>query len=114
MPRYKVTMDNRDANEPEIVAALEKLGCKVLRIKSTFDPGVPDLIVIVDGITCFVEVKVPGAKLKPSQIEFRDYCHFHDVPWFQVNGVTQTLAEEIDTPIDSVESLMNKLIGKQI
>lgn len=55
----------RDANEPEIVEAFERLGCSVERI------DVPcDLIVGFLGVTHLVEVKTERGKLTQAQILF--------------------------------------------
>lgn len=44
----------RDANEPEIVAALEAAGCGVWRINQG---GIPDLLVVRAGVIYLLEVK---------------------------------------------------------
>jgi hypothetical protein len=50
----------RDANEPEIVAALERVGASVTRLNGR---GIPDLLVGFCGKTFLLEVKLPvGAK----------------------------------------------------
>lgn len=54
----------RDANEPEIVRALEDIGCTVLRVSG---PAVPDLLVHVRGRWLPIEVKAKGGKLTPAQ-----------------------------------------------
>ena len=51
----------RDANEPEIVAALEGIGATVIRL----DPF--DLLVGYQGRTHLIEVKTEKGRLKPAQ-----------------------------------------------
>lgn len=46
----------RDDNEPAIVAALEAVGCAVLRLNET---GAPDLLVSFRGVLRLLEVKLP-------------------------------------------------------
>jgi Holliday junction resolvase len=64
MPRYP---RRRDANEKEIVSALERIGASVQRLDAS---GVPDLLVGFGGHTYLIEVKqkhgTPGAKMKKS------------------------------------------------
>lgn len=54
----------RDRNESDIVAALELVGCSVLRVSST---AAPDLMVGVAGNNVLMEVKWPGEGLTPAQ-----------------------------------------------
>lgn len=65
MPYNRRLDAKRDANEPEIVDALEAIGCDVLR------SGDIDLIVGYRGRNLLIEVKMPGEdkdrKLKPIQ-----------------------------------------------
>jgi hypothetical protein len=63
----------RDENEPEIVAALEKVGALVLRLSG---PGLPDLLVFKNRRPGWVllEVKRRGAKLTPAQRELQERC----------------------------------------
>lgn len=78
----------RDANEPEIVRALEAQGFVVDRISGK---GIPDLLVSKAGRMYLVEVKMPKGAFKPSQVAWRqrfrgpapitlrsvqDACHF--------------------------------------
>ena len=58
----------RDANEPAIVAALEKVGCKVVR------SDVVDLIVGRGKRTWIMEVKTDRGQLTPAQVRnFSDW-----------------------------------------
>ena len=75
LPRYAAA---RDANEPEIIQALEAAGAMVVPLHPTV-PGLPDLLVMWRGRIILVEVKLPpGPKgglshspLSNEQIDFR-------------------------------------------
>ena len=54
----------RDANETDIVAALERIGCVVRRVNQD---GLPDLLVARGGTCLPIEVKDKGGKLTASQ-----------------------------------------------
>ena len=56
----------RDANEPEIVEALKAVGAQVERADFC------DLVVGFRGNNYLIEVKMPGAKLKPSQTKLKE------------------------------------------
>lgn len=58
----------RDANEPEIVDALEAMGCGVAKIDS--DDGFPDLVVWFKDRHTLIEVKMPGELLTTRQKQF--------------------------------------------
>ena len=58
----------RDGNEKAIVDALEAQGFHVDRVSGK---GIPDLIVSKAGQVWFVEIKMPKAKLKPTQVAWR-------------------------------------------
>jgi hypothetical protein len=75
--------NQRDANEPEIVAALTKIGATVMRIDTP-----ADLLVGYRGRTFLLEVKLPPgprggtshSKLTPDQVTFeRDWAGQYDV-----------------------------------
>ena len=55
----------RDANEPDIVDALEAIGCTVDRLPG--GEGRPDLLVGCNGFDTKMEVKVPGETLNARQ-----------------------------------------------
>lgn len=58
----------RDANEPEVIAALEAHGFHVTRISGK---GVPDLLISHGGDRQWVaEVKTEKGRVKPAQAEF--------------------------------------------
>jgi hypothetical protein len=56
----------RDANEGDIVKALEAAGWLVMKIS---DKGAPDLLCARKGVLKLVEVKGPKGKLTPAQVE---------------------------------------------
>jgi hypothetical protein len=58
----------RDANEPEIVDAMQAMGATVDRLPG--GDGRPDLLVGFRGHTILIEVKVPGEKLNVLQKRF--------------------------------------------
>lgn len=60
----------RDANESEIVKALDAIGATVTKLSQ---PGVPDLLVRYRDRWYLVEVKGPNGKLTPGQREFDNY-----------------------------------------
>jgi len=58
----------RDATEADIVDALEKFGCVVVRLSQD---GIPDLLVRTpDGTVSVVECKAPGGTFTPAQLKF--------------------------------------------
>ena len=61
VPRYDA---RRDANEPEIVEALEAVGAKVLRLDDV------DLLVAFRGNMYLLEVKTPQGRLNKKQAAF--------------------------------------------
>ena len=54
--------------------------------------GTPDLLVIADGITCWLEVKAPGGSLQPNQRAFRDAMAAQGVAWALVRSPDEALA----------------------
>ena len=58
-----------DARHGEIVAALRKIGCEVQDL-SRVGGGVPDLICKLRFRIMLLEVKSPGGKLTPHQVEW--------------------------------------------
>ena len=59
--------NQRDANEPEIVKALEQIGCSVMRLDTPCD-----LLVGRQGRTFLLEVKSATGTLTPDQEKFTD------------------------------------------
>jgi hypothetical protein len=86
----------RDANQPEIVAALRKIGVFVVDLASAGD-GIPDLLCGWHGSWKLVEVK-DGSKppcerqLTPDQIKFHAVCAERGLPCFVVNSVDEALS----------------------
>ena len=63
--KYKGYNAKRDINEPEIVAALEAIGCKVFRLDQPLD-----LLVGYRGKNWLIEVKTEKGYLTKSQKKF--------------------------------------------
>lgn len=78
----------KDANHPEIVAALTAAHCSVIDLAQLGD-GCPDLLAAnrIKG-NVLLEVKVGKGKLRPAQIEFRETWHG---PVFTVRSVDDAL-----------------------
>ena len=75
----------RDGNEPAIIAALERVGCRVWRISSTAGP---DLLVLTrKGSWLPVEIKNPAGlnRLTPAQ-------RAADAPWPVVRSANEARA----------------------
>lgn len=58
-----------DRNQPAITAALRAAGWTVKPLHAV-GQGFPDLAVAKTGVNLLVEVKMPGEKLTPDEIEF--------------------------------------------
>ena len=78
-----------DANQPDIVAALRKAGVSVLSLASVGD-GCPDLLCSYLGRLTLLEVKTPGEKLRPSQVDWVAKWDPH-APVFVVETVDDAL-----------------------
>ena len=74
----------RDANEAQIVIALEFWGVNVFRISGV---GVPDLLTHWRGQWLPIEVKDPKGTLTPAQIKTQQRC-----PFPVVHSVDEALA----------------------
>ena len=59
-----------DQNHAEVVAALRKVGYRVLSL-APLGGGAPDLLTLKAGKLELVEVKTPKGKLRPAQVEFQ-------------------------------------------
>ena len=64
-----------DANQPEIVAALRKVGAQVTSLAAVGE-GVPDLLVGFRGETVLIEVK-DGSKVKSARQLTDDQIEWH-------------------------------------
>lgn len=86
----------KDANHPEIVAALRKIGVFVVDLAGAAD-GIPDLLCGWHGTWKVVEVK-DGQKspsrrqLTPDQVEFHAICAERGLPCFVVESVDEALS----------------------
>ena len=85
--------DMRDANEAEIVQALENLGCLCVALKSTRKGGIPDLLVGIKGRWVLVEVKNPKGRnrIHQSQQEFLDVCQSRGLPAHVIRTVPEAI-----------------------
>lgn len=80
------TAAKRDGNEPDIIRAARALGAVVLQQSGE---GLPDLLVAHKGTMYLVEVKMPGAPLKPAQAETFAVLHAVGVPIYVVETPEQ-------------------------
>jgi hypothetical protein len=79
---------SRDENEPAIIAELEAADLHVVKLSSSAMTGLPDLLVGWQGHLAFVEVKMPGQKLREAQRLFQQKC--------QDRGTRYFIADDID------------------
>jgi len=77
-----------DANQAEIVAALEACGCTVLSL-AEHGRGCPDLLVGLRWRNVLLEVKGPKGKLTPDQ---RAFLAEWRGEWYVVSSVAEALA----------------------
>lgn len=64
--------------------------------------GVPDIAIVREGGSiAFLEVKTPKGRLSNSQVEFRDWCGSHSVPFAVVRGVgdTEAFLRDLNVPL---------------
>lgn len=54
--------NNRDANEKVIIETIKSCRCRVHRMSSETEPGMPDLLVGRNGTTVMIEVKNPDSQ----------------------------------------------------
>ena len=69
--RNPAAQGKADANQKEIMKALEQVGCTI-EDASSMGKGFPDLIVGRAGVTYLLEVKSEKGKLNPTQTEWHD------------------------------------------
>ena len=79
-----------DANQRQIVSALRQAGVSVISLAAVGD-GCPDLLVSRNGWMMLLEVKVPGEKLRPSQVAWAAKWDPH-APVIVVESVMDALA----------------------
>ncbi len=79
--RVKHKQFKRDKNEAEIIAALEKIGCRVSCIAS--EDGFPDLVVMLGRKLVLIEVKSSkSAPLTEAQIEWhKEWQRHSNIVW---------------------------------
>lgn len=58
--------------QTKISKRLKSLGYTVIRLRATDLAGFPDLLVLKNGVTTFVEVKQPGKEPTPLQLKKHD------------------------------------------
>lgn len=73
-PKVTPKIRRTDANQAEIVAALEKAGCSVLDTH-TLSGGAWDIEVGYAGHNYPMEIKMPGGKLTPTEVAFHQSWH---------------------------------------
>jgi len=82
--RFARSTGTADANQPEIILALEKIGCKV------YDMDKPvDLLVEFRGLWIVIEVKTKKGKLEDSQKRFFEKVK---APAFIVRDIEEAVA----------------------
>jgi hypothetical protein len=79
----------KDANQNEIVEALERYGCSVIDA-SAIGGGCPDIFVGKNGVTLLIEIKNPNAKGKLNKLQERWHAG-----WKGQVAVVYTIAEAI-------------------
>lgn len=87
-----------DANQPEIVKALRKIGCTV-EILSAVGKGCPDIIVGFRNMNIFMEIK-DGSKPKSARKLTPDQVKWHS-EW---RGVVHVV-ESVDDALKVIEGL---------
>ena len=87
-PRYA---QKPDSNQPEIVTGLEKIGCSVYDAHRVGE--IPDIIVGARGCTLLLEIKIPGAKLSPTQKDWHRDWQGHSCV---VHSLEEAIAEVLD------------------
>lgn len=80
----------RDANEPEIVEALQAAGASVYRLDQPVD-----LAIGYKGKCIFAEVKLPGAKLNENQLKF----------FSEWRGSTPPILRSVDDALKLLEAM---------
>ena len=81
-----------DANQPDIVAALRKAGCKVA-LTYTAGQGFPDLVVDYQGRTVLIEVKDPSKPKSDRQLTLAQ-AEFH-AAWTGPIYIAETAEEAV-------------------
>ncbi len=88
-----------DVNQPEIVAALRKVGATVQSLAATGD-GCPDLLVGFKGQTYLLEIK-DGQKVPSAQKLTTDQVAWHSV-W---SGGNLTVVKTIDEALKAINAI---------
>ena len=56
--------------EKYFVKQAKKAGMKCVKMIPTYENGIPDRMIILNGIAAFVELKAPGKKPRPLQVSY--------------------------------------------
>ena len=96
-------LNNRDANEPDIIAEFGRLGASCWRLQASLHKGFPDLLLGHSGTFALVEVKQEGKPLKPDQTATRDWFLSMGFLWFLADSPDdcQTILQSIDRLISA-------------
>jgi hypothetical protein len=92
-PRWR---QKPDANQPDIVAALESIGCSVYDA-SRVGGGFPDLVVGFRGLTLLLEVKTARGRLRKEQQQWID-------EWRGFTRVVRSSTDAIETVLEHVKN----------
>jgi hypothetical protein len=82
-----------DANQAEIVHALQAMDCKGISVADTHEigKGFPDIVVGYKGLSYMFEIKLPGEKLTPRERIFHNYWTGHIRVVYCVDDVLRTV-----------------------
>jgi hypothetical protein len=78
---------SRDENEQAIIAEFLASAAIVLKLATTANTGLPDLLIGHGGKWALVEVKMPGNGLRAAQERFRAKCEIYQLPWFLADHI---------------------------
>jgi len=93
-----------DANQPEIVAALRRLGASVAHTHAV-GQGFPDLVAGYAGRTVLIEVK-DGSKPPSARKLTPDEAEFHDA-W---RGAPVVVVETVDHAVALIQAMKDRRI----
>ncbi len=82
--------------ESALRKGVEALGGKCLKMVPTYNNGIPDRLVLLDGVATFVELKKAGEKPRKLQIHFAKELQavgFRTVTLDSIEGVAAFLEE---------------------
>jgi Holliday junction resolvase len=76
--------------QTNIIRELQKHGCLCYKVKSIGNAGLPDLMIIRDRKTMFIEVKNPKGTGKVSRLQE------YEIRRIQAAGIPATIANSVD------------------